>query len=445
MPTSDPLPVPALLRLLALTRQLAAPNNTPELLRLIIDAGRDILGAEKGSLLLYDAVREELQPGAQRGSVGHYLVEPSPPRASSRRARTVVGATTEYGLAGACARSRRTINVPDVDQDPRYNAKIDHATGEHARSILSVPLLARDEELIGVLQLSNPARGSFDVGDENVAAVLAGHAAGAIQHERLLAEQLLRLKLERDLEAARSIQEGVLPNELPTRQGYSIAAWSRPAEQTGGDLYDVISMGPTTHSPVALLLADASGHGIAPALSVVQVRAMLRVGLRLGATLADLVRQIDAQLLQDLADDQFVTAFVGCLDPVCHQLLYHSAGQGPLLHYHAAQDEAEWRGASALPLGVGASRQKSILPRMQLELGDYVVLLTDGFYECENARGVPFGRARVAEVTANNRCRGARDVLAALVREVDDHADGHDQCDDLTAIIVHRHEQDPAS
>lgn len=414
------MPVDALMRLLAVSRQLAAPMDLKSLLGLVIDAGREVLGAERGAVLLYDARRREL----------HAKVATN---------EEVIRVTIDSGIAGACARSRKTINVEDVGADPRFNPQIDRATGFTTRCLVSVPLIGLDEELVGVMQLLNPARGYFDAGDENIAEVLASHAAVAIQRERLLAERIVRLKMERDLEAARVIQEGVLPRLVPILGGYDVAGFSRPAEQTGGDIYDLIPMGTAPSSPLALLLADASGHGIGPALSVVQVRAMLRMGLRLGASIADLVQQIDAQLLQDLGDDQFVTAFVGCLDPVRHDLVYHAAGQGPLLHFHAADGRAEWRGATALPLGVAEVAVMASPVRMVLEPGDFVVLLTDGFYECANRDGAVYGEERVLELLARHRALDARGVIDALVRAVDEFAGGVVQADDLTAIILRRH------
>lgn len=423
----SPLPVPALVRLLALTRSLAVPTESGERLRLILDAARDLLGAERGALLLYDADHDSLRTVAERGSVRHYLpTGPASPLSPDR------------GLAGVCARARRVINVPRVEADARYFPVMDTAGEGEGWSLLCVPLVARDEEFVGVIQLGSKGGGAFSAAHESVARVLAEHAASAIQHERLRAEHLLRLKMERDLDAARSIQEGVLPRTLPAPAGYTIAALSRPAEQTGGDIYDAVWMGDPPRASVALLLADASGHGIAPALSVVQVRAMLRIGLRLGAALVDLIQQIDAQLVEDLPDAQFITAFVGCLEPDRDRIVYHSAGQGPLLHYHAAERRAEWHGASAVPLGIGGFQCAPELRHMQLAPGDLVVLLTDGFYECASPRGELFGRIRVADVIASHAARGAQVALEALVRAVDTFAVGTPQADDLTGIVVAR-------
>ena len=98
-------------------------------------------------------------------------------------------------------------------------------------------------------------------------------------------------------------------------------------------------------------MGDATGHGIGPALSATQVRAMLRVALRLEASLDDAFRHINDQLVEDLPDDRFVTAFFGLLDAVRHQVKFHSGGQGPIMHFHAGDGTYSWYEPSTFPLG----------------------------------------------------------------------------------------------
>ena len=222
-----------------------------------------------------------------------------------------------------------------------------------------------------------------------------------------------RVKLERDLSVARKIQMDVLPKELPPCIGYDMAAFSLPAEQTGGDIYDLVALAldpaDSGGAPsLVLLLADATGHGIGPALSVTQVRSMLRIGLRLRAELEDVLMQINRQLCQDLGAGRFVTAFLGLLDPTAHRINYHSAGQGPLLHFHAKSHTFQWLDSSMLPLGVEEDAISDGVQHMHLEPGDLIILLTDGFYEYQNAQGELFGQERVAEIILRHHHRTAR-------------------------------------
>src|SRR5262249_50437863 len=154
------------------------------------------------------------------------------------------------------------------------------------------------------------------------------------------------LRLEGDLRVARRIQQDTLPEQIPIVPGFDIAGWSEPADETGGDTFDVIGyrrgsaeksldLSAADAEGVVVLLADASGHGIGPALSVTQVRAMLRMALRAGEDLTAIVRNLNAQLCADLSEGRFVSAWLGELDPKASTLSGFSCGQGPLLFYRA--------------------------------------------------------------------------------------------------------------
>jgi sigma-B regulation protein RsbU (phosphoserine phosphatase) len=256
----------------------------------------------------------------------------------------------------------------------------------------------------------------------------------------LLAE---KIKIERDMAVARKIQMDVLPKELPTCPGYDMAAFSLPAEQTGGDIYDLVAVALDPASPddppsLVLLLADATGHGIGSALSVTQVRAMLRIGVRLRAELDDVLSQINRQLCQDLGSERFVTAFLGLLDPASHSINYQSAGQGPLLHFHAKNHRFEWLDSSMLPLGVDEDPGSDGAHSMQLEPGDLIVLLTDGFFEYQNPEQEMFGREHITDIILQHHHQSARALLNHLLEATKLFARGAPQMDDMTALIIRR-------
>jgi len=269
-------------------------------------------------------------------------------------------------------------------------------------------------------------------------------AQGLKERDRLRDE---RLKIERDLAVARKIQMDILPKTLPTCPGYSLAACSFPAEATGGDIYDVVAVALEEDkkeqkngdlTPLVLLLADATGHGVGPAISVTQVRAMLRIGVRLRAGLDEVFSQINRQLCQDLDSERFVTAFLGLLDPSAHRVNYQSAGQGPLIHFHARDKSMQWLDSSMVPLGLFEDAEDDGVQSMEIAEGDLVVLLTDGFFEYHNAANEQFGCDRVAEIILKHHNRSARDVLNEMLSAVRDFAGQAPQMDDMTALIIKR-------
>ncbi len=423
----------SLKRILGVAQQLAAPFELRDLLSQIIDAGRDVLEADRGSVFLFDAATKELYT-----VVAHGVKE--------------IRFSIDKGIAGECARTRRIVNVPDCYADPRFNQEIDRKTGYHTHCLITVPLVGIDDELVGVMQLLNSKHGLFDEEDEHLAVLIASQAATAIQRVKLMEDRLERLKLHRELELARKIQMAVLPQELPPVPGYDVATYSNPADQTGGDIFDVIAIKHNagrraSQEQVAedimtnalfLLLADATGHGVGPAISVTQVRSMLRVGLRLSATLEQLFHHINSQLTMDLASERFVTAFFGMLDPVRHQVSYLSAGQAPIMHFHARDQHCEFRDACTLPMGIMEDPPTDISPPIKLAPGDMLVMLTDGFYEYQDGKGDQMGKDRLGETVVRTRDKSAKEVLDALLADVATFAQGAPQLDDVTGLIVKR-------
>jgi phosphoserine phosphatase len=281
----------------------------------------------------------------------------------------------------------------------------------------------------------NRREGVFGADEEQIATTLAAQCAVVLQRSMLLEEYIVKQKLERDLAIAREIQMGVLPEELPSLPGYELAGWSRPADETGGDVYDAASL---NDHRVALLLGDATGHGIGPALSVSQVRAMFHMGLLLGADLDQVFSKINEQLTLDLPSERFVTGFIGILDNEDHRLRYHSGGQGPLLHYHSDGKELEWVNASALPMGMFATLPLVEPAPIELSPGDIFALITDGFFEYEDPAGEEYGKDRLGQTVLEHAHLPPADLIKAICASVKEFAKGAPQQDDMTIVLIKR-------
>ncbi len=411
-----PLKVEDFRRLLDVARALAQPTDVHALLERIVDAARELLHAERGSVFLHDAATEELFTTVATGTGEIRL-----PRGR--------------GIAGECASRREVINVPDCYADSRFDPSFDRQSGFRTRCLLAVPLVGHDEALVGVMQVLNKEGGTFDEEDERVATALAAQCAVALQRQRLLREMVAKEKMERELEVARQIQVRFLPRTMPALAGYDLAGWSRPADQTGGDVFDVVAAGT---SRAVLLLGDATGHGIGPALSVTQVRSMLRMALRLGAGLDEVFTHLNDQLADDLADNRFVTAFLGALDATAHSLAYHSAGQGPILHVSGADGSCRILQPTAVPLGLLGGIRAPAPGRIDLAPGDTVALVSDGVFEREDGSGRDFGVDRVVERIRAHEGRPVSEMVDAIVRACDAFAGTAGQADDMTVLVLRR-------
>ena len=243
-------------------------------------------------------------------------------------------------------------------------------------------------------------------------------------------------KLERDLQVAREIQQATLPRSVPTVEGWDLAAWNEPADETGGDSYDFAPLAET--GEVFLILADATGHGVGPALSVTQVRAMARMGVRSGASLADIMTHLNEQLCEDLPAGRFITVWAGKISSTADTIHAFSAGQGPLLLYRADRDEFETRPATIIPLGIEPDLGELTVETDRLSPGDWYLVFSDGIYEARSPAGELFGEARVTEVVRAAAGGSAESVVAAVRAAVDAFCQGEPPTDDRTGIVIKR-------
>ena len=401
--------------ILNVTRDLAASHDLATMLNAVVAAAKQVLKAERGSVWLYDATADEM------------IMEVATGIAPVRIAGSA-------GFVGACARERRIINVPDCYADPRFNRDVDRASGYRTRCMMTLPLVDHADLLVGALQVLNKVDGVFDANDEALAAVLAAQCAVAIQRARMTEEIIEGERVRRELETARIVQMSTLPSSMPVVTGYDFHGMSRPASETGGDTFDlaVVDQG------VLIVLGDATGHGIAPALSVTQMQAMLRMALRLGADLETAFINVNNQLEQTTAQDRFITAFIGLLDAKQNRIRYQSGGQAPILQWCAQSSSFDRRGPTSFPLA--AMPLRSLKPSVTLEMapGDVLVLLSDGIYEYCNAAGEQFGEARVEAVVARHRGMSMAALGAQLLAEVHAFAQGAPQEDDITVVLVKR-------
>jgi anti-sigma regulatory factor (Ser/Thr protein kinase) len=171
---------------------------------------------------------------------------------------------------------------------------------------------------------------------------------------------------------------------------------------------------------------------------VTQLQAMLRVALRLGASLDDAYLHINNQLVATLPEDRFITAFLGMLDPVMHEVRYHAGGQGPLLHYKAATDDSAWYPPTLFPMGAMPLPGPRASSSIQLEPGDVLALLSDGVYEFMDTANAQFGEARVAELIRQNHRLPMGELGRLLLTELHKHGAGAAQADDVTIVLVRR-------
>ena len=405
----------SLVKILEIMYRLAAPEALPELLREIIEVGKVAIVAEAGVLWLTDRLTGDLVMVVP-GSENPMRIRPGD------------------GLAGQCAADLEITNIHECREDERFAASPISVGAFETRSLLNVPIIGQDNELLGVMQWLGEHPGQFDQHDQWIAPALAAEAAIAIQHSEMTSELLASTVLSKEVAVAREIQISTLPDSMPDVPGYDVHGQFLPATHAGGDLYDLVML----DGRLFVLLGDATGHGFGPALSATQMQAMLRVAFRLGADLDTAYRQVNNQLTEDLPDDRFITAFMGFLNPETHETEFHSAGQGPILCYRAASQTCEWHKPTSFPVGVMELDDTQQAQSLKLEPGDILTVISDGIYEFAREDGAQFGAEGVEQVMQSFHQLPIQELSQKLVDAAFEFGGDVEQEDDITLVLVRR-------
>ena len=260
-------------------------------------------------------------------------------------------------------------------------------------------------------------------------------------HDR---EQLYARSLEREMDIARAIQAGFLPDELPAAAGWNLAAWFQPARQVGGDFYDAFPLHDGRR--IGLVVADVCDKGVGAALFMALFRSLVRaLAERMLAADGDSAAQA-RQLIGSVNDyiarthsraNMFATLFFAILDPATGALVYVNGGHEPPTI--SGRNGIRTRLAPTGP-AVG------LLPGLAFEAasetiaaGETLVVFTDGVTDAADANGARYTEQRL--LTQLARSAGSADeTLRRIQAEVQAHAGHAAPFDDITLFVAHRQE-----
>ena len=258
-------------------------------------------------------------------------------------------------------------------------------------------------------------------------------------HDR---EQLHARSLEREMDIAREIQAGFLPDELPAAAGWDLAAWFQPARRVSGDFYDAFAL--HDGKRIGLVVADVCDKGVGAALFMALFRSLVRaLSERMltadGDTAAqarDLISSVNDYIARTHGRaNMFATLFFAILDPATGHLVYVNGGhEAPVI---SGPDGVRTRLAPTGP-AVGmlpglafATASETIAP------GETLVAFTDGVTDAVDANGARYLEQRLL-AQLESPAGPARDTLHRIQSEVQAHAGHAAPYDDITLFVAHR-------
>ncbi len=248
---------------------------------------------------------------------------------------------------------------------------------------------------------------------------------------RAIAEKLeADRRAAQELEIAKRVQAHLFPQTLPSLATLDYSGVCIQAREVGGDYYDFLPRG---HSRLGLLIGDVSGKGIAAALLMANLQAILRSHTAIAEDQPErLLRSVNHFFCQNTAEGAYATLFVAVYDDLVRRLRYANCGHLPALLLRAGGN-IERLSSTATVLGL-FDEWECAFEEQQLSPGDTLMLYTDGVTESFNPAGEEFGEDRLVETLRRHRDLPSQALLAAIVDEVQRFSAG-DQRDDITLIV----------
>lgn len=419
-------------------RLLATTLSLNTRLERTVEQAMDLLGADRGSIMLLDEETGELVVKASRGLDSPLDIRVRPGE----------------GIAGWVAEQGEPLVLQDAVSDRRFTG-----SDPSLKSALAVPLRA-DGKVIGVLNVSNTThRRRFDHGDLELLGSFADMAAVAIENARLY-QELRRDQehLDRELRMASRIQRSIISTHVPCA---SVRMVSRlmPASAVGGDFFSVIPLDRDSRfcfycssetqdrcqnlrtqfcpNKFGLMIGDVANKGMPAALIMSVLTTILyEVGRHHNSPRA-ILNEANSAFRRFFNESQygFATLFYAFYDNNDNTLTYTKAGHEPPLLLGGRSGEIDYLEGEGFPIGLmedGGYQEKTV----RLERGDRILLYTDGLTGALNSRGEILGRKRLVELVKSLEGQDIEAFLDTLADEIMLFSGDAPQPDDIAVMVL---------
>jgi sigma-B regulation protein RsbU (phosphoserine phosphatase) len=414
-------------RLKSAVRELAVINEissvinstmtVEEISRRIIKKIVTAVEADEAALHTFSDKEEDLAP--------HTFVR------GKRDSSSMAKAKLDIRIAGWIAHHKRPLLINDVKSDERFRPA--ELVDSPITSLLAVPLIMKGK-LIGTLTVFNSRKASgFDTDDVRLLGIIGVQSAQIIENARLYQEELRLRQLEGEIQAARKIQQGFLPQNIPRIRGLDLYAGTLAAKEVGGDYYDVIL---PNRDILYFTLGDVSGKGVPAALlmSTIQGQARLLIHRNAEMTPAEILTELNRITCQLSGSGQFATMVVGRFESQSGELVLANGGHNfPII----VKRDGTIDELSESSLLIGAFEEAVFFnTTRRLCDGELLVIASDGIDEAFNETAHAFSLDRLKLILIDNRGNSAEEIYRLVIDSVIAFRGAAEQSDDMTLLIM---------
>lgn len=295
------------------------------------------------------------------------------------------------------------------------------------RAVMCVPLVNASKKVIGAVYVDSKA-GAREFTDLDLSLFESLAQQVTVSLERLRAQEL-----ESAMNVAREIQKHLLTADEVVIPGLDVRSLSMACDETNGDYHDLFRLSDTR---LGIAVGDVTGHGIGPALLVARTQAFLEAYVEQEQDPGQLVFRLNNVIESHTKDDNFVTLFYSEIDAANRKLSYSSAGHPPALLVRAATGEIEEFPKTGVPLGIQADFPFRKNEDIELDVGDVLLIYTDGVTESMNAEREMFGDDRLRQTLKELASLEAEQISKGLLDRVREFTGSARLQDDLTWVVA---------
>jgi len=414
--------------LLQMAQMLYRSPSLEKVLTALVDSALSITGADRGLLFLREA-NGELKLRVARAP-DEISLDP-PPEDYSKAVVERVAETgreemgLEEALTGRAAYETMTIQggVRGVVAVPLIKLPVTDARGES--------IVGSAPEQLGVLYLDSRSHATSLTGlDRQVLQTLAVEGATVIENARLLRLTRRQERVQHELGLALDIQQGLLPQTLPTGPYFEVHAFTVPSSGVGGDYYDTIAL---PEDRIGFAVADVSGKGLPAAILAANLQGAFATVAAGNLGLPEIFSRVNNFLHKRSSDAMYATLFYGVISPGGDFNFANAGHTHPLVV--RSNGSVETLESSNFPVGLfpGIAYEAG---NAHLGPGDLVLLFSDGLTEAQNLTGDLFGDSRLSSVARECAKLPAAQASEKILKAVKGFVGPAPPSDDLTLVVV---------
>ncbi|MDQ1265684.1 MAG: hypothetical protein QG635_835 [Bacteroidota bacterium] len=325
----------------------------------------------------------------------------------------------------------RSTLVASIPEDAGFNYL--STKYKLANSMIIMPLLSRSER-IGSLIVIHPEEYGFEEDDVSVLSAFGDNISVALENNRLLSEAIEKEHYKRELMLAQEIQNKLLPQTLPELKKYSLAAFSLPSEEVGGDYYDFIRL---KDGKPCILIGDVSGKGITSAFYMAQLKGVVLSLASNAEGAADILKKINSTLFGSMEKQMYITMTSLVVDNMEGDITIARAGHMPLIITKNGTVDMLTPGGLGIGLAPSSVFDKALEEiSIRLNEGDKCLLITDGLNELRNESGEEFGYEPLKQILLELKDNDSCELRRQIKNKIADYKGSAQQHDDITVVSL---------